>query len=72
MGRRNSRMKKFEPSRLSRIDKVIRDTSEDNKPRRNALINRVRTGSSHQALRYNSGWVTNKKALEKKANKELY
>lgn len=65
-------MSKFDPQRMNKLNNVMRDTSEENKPRRNLLMDRVRTGSSHQAYRYNSGWVTNKKALEKKANKELY
>ena len=72
MGRRNSRMKKFDPARISKLSNIIKDKSEDNKPRRNLLMNRVRTGSSNEAYRYNSGWVTNKKALERKADKELY
>lgn len=72
MARRNSRMKKFNRNRISRIENIVNDTSLENMDRRATLINTIRQGSKNTVLKVNDGWVTNKNYNAQRSQKELY
>ena len=72
MARRNSRMKKFNRNRISKIESIVNDKSVENMDRRATLINSIRKGSKNEVLRVNDGWVTNKNYNAQRSQKELY